>query len=245
MPPKGYKCSEETKQKISKASLGRPKPPLTEEHKNKIRIARLGKKHSIESKRKLSNTLKKIGAGKWNKGKVHSKEHLAKMSKALKGRKFTEEHKRKISQANKGKKLPSMIGNTNGFKKGMTPWNKGIKYPQISGENHHAWKGGIMPLEIAIRNSFENKQWKKAVFSRDNYTCQECFLRGGELHAHHDKKPFVEIFNEFLKLYNQFSPIEDKETLLRLAIRYEPFWDVTNGITLCKECHKLTKNYGE
>lgn len=57
-------------------------------------------------------------------------------------------------------------------------------------------------------------------------------------------KSFYKILQEFLQTYNQFSPIEDKETLVRLAINYTPFWDINNGITLCTDCHKLTSNYG-
>jgi hypothetical protein len=44
---------------------------------------------------------------------------------------------------------------------------------------------------------------------------------GGNLEAHHIKK-FSILLAEFLSFYNQFSPIEDKETLVRLAISYEP-----------------------
>jgi hypothetical protein len=59
---------------------------------------------------------------------------------------------------------------------------------------------------------------------------------GGNLEAHHIKK-FSILLAEFLSFYNQFSPIEDKETLVRLAISYEPFWDIINGKTLCEKCH--------
>jgi hypothetical protein len=57
-----------------------------------------------------------------------------------------------------------------------------------------------------------------------------------KLHVHHTK-PFVIILHEFLMQYSQFSPIEDKETLVRLAMTYKPFWNIDNGITLCKTCH--------
>ena len=59
-------------------------------------------------------------------------------------------------------------------------------------------------------NNTYYKEWKNKVFKRDNYTCQCCGKRGGNLNAHH--------------LYN-FSEYED--------LRY----DVENGITFCERCH--------
>jgi len=95
-----------------------------------------------------------------------------------------------------------------------------------------------------FRRLFEYKQWRTEVYQRDNYTCQECFIRGNYLHADH-KKAFVILFQEFLQEYNQFSPFEDKEILVRIAINYKSFWNIDNGQTLCKDCHKLTKNYAK
>lgn len=66
------------------------------------------------------------------------------------------------------------------------------------------------------RNNYKYKDWKQQVFKRDNYTCQCCGKRGGDLNAHH--------------LYN-FSEY--------VSLRY----DVDNGITFCKECHLI--NYPE
>lgn len=62
-----------------------------------------------------------------------------------------------------------------------------------------------------IRNSIEYKEWREAVFNRDNYTCQNCGKKGGKLNAHHIK------------------PFKDYPGL-RL--------DTDNGITLCINCHK-------
>ena len=110
-------------------------------------------------------------------------------------------------------------------------------HANVCGINNSNWKGGIDLLRNYIYRLSEYKQWIKKIFERDNYTCQLCGQVGYELHAHHNKKLFSEILKEFLQHYNQFSPIEDKETLTRLAITYEPFWDITNGLTLCKKCH--------
>jgi hypothetical protein len=112
-----------------------------------------------------------------------------------------------------------------------------------TGDEHYRWKGGITELTTLIRNLIENRDWKKQVFQRDNYTCQECFTHYTSqapvyMEVHH-KMAFSLLMQDFLKEYSQFSPIEDKETLVRLATSYQPFWDIENGITLCEDCHSL------
>lgn len=109
-------------------------------------------------------------------------------------------------------------------------------------DNNPNWKGGITDLRRFIYRLDEYKKWVDSIFKRDNYICQECGDKGKHLEAHHIKS-FKYIYKEFLQTYSQFSPIEDKETLLRLSITYEPFWDINNGKTLCRDCHKLTNNY--
>lgn len=105
------------------------------------------------------------------------------------------------------------------------------------GENHWNYIDGRTPLINTIRNISEYNEWRTQVFKRDGYKCQDCFKQGGNLEAHHIK-PFAELLQEFLNEYNQFSPLEDKETLVRLAMNWKPFWDIDNGKTLCKKCHK-------
>jgi 5-methylcytosine-specific restriction endonuclease McrA len=62
------------------------------------------------------------------------------------------------------------------------------------------------------------KLWRKSVFTRDNFTCQKCYLKGIYLIAHH-----INNFVDFIEL--------------RLAI--------DNGITFCKKCHlEFHKKYG-
>lgn len=60
-----------------------------------------GKKHSEETKKKISEALKCIKRG------PHSEEHKRKISEAHKGKVFSEEAKRKMSEAHKGKTAPN------------------------------------------------------------------------------------------------------------------------------------------
>jgi len=155
--------------------------------------------------------------------KSHSQKTKQIISTKLKGYKHSEETKKKMSMASKNKKI-SLITR--------------IKISQShKGNKSYSWKGGITPLNKTLKYSIEYVLWREKIFKRDNYTCQECLKKGNKLHPHH-KKSFSIIMKEFLAKYSQFSPLEDKETLIRLAENYEPFWDIDNGITYCIQCHK-------
>ena len=84
------------------------------------------------------------------------------------------------------------------------------------GKRHWHWKGGVKSERRMLMNRKEYKLWRIAVFERDNYICQLCNQRGGDLHADHIK-PF--------SLYPE----------LRLAI--------DNGRALCVDCHRKTETY--
>ena len=106
-----------------------------------------------------------------------------------------------------------------------------------SGSNNPCYRNGCTPLHILIRCCDKNIQWIKTILKRDNYKCCECGIYAHDLEAHHIKT-FSNLLKQFLKKYSMFSPNEDKETLLRLSFSYKPFWRISNGKTLCKECHK-------
>jgi len=103
-----------------------------------------------------------------------------------------------------------------GKKNAIRTWNKGIQFKQITGKNHWNWKGGKSPQNIKIRNSIEYRIWRRSVFERDKFTCQRCGQIGGKLNAHHVK--------EFA-----FFP----------QLRF----DISNGKTLCVNCHKKEGTY--
>ena len=92
----GKALSEEHKNRISEANLGKPKH--TEESKKKLREANLGKKYDSETIRK------RLEARKGKKRPPHSQETKEKLSKAHKGKTHSEETKRKMCELRKGKK---------------------------------------------------------------------------------------------------------------------------------------------
>lgn len=164
----------------------------------------LGKHLSEETKRKLSESHKMNpnNSGYFEKGHTVSAETKEKVSIAHSGKHLSEEHKNKLSIA--------LMGRT------VSVENRKKISERQKGNKSHLWKGGISKLHKRIRASAEFKKWRKKVFERDNYTCQECKKRGGELHPHHIKS-----FTDYPELR----------------------FDINNGITLCRECHKLTDNF--
>lgn len=79
------------------------------------------------------------------------------------------------------------------------------------GENAPAWKDGKSLERERLRLGPEIKIWRKAVFSRDNHTCQQCGVNK-ELQAHHIKE---------------------------WATHPDLRFDINNGVTLCIDCHGL------
>ena len=67
------------------------------------------------------------------------------------------------------------------------------------------------------RSRARHAKWRSGVFGRDDYTCQECGSHGGRLNAHHVRPWF-----------------------LCEGGRY----DVGNGITLCRKCHRQRHRKG-
>ena len=103
---------------------------------------------------------------------------------------------------------------------------------KLSGKNSPRWRGGITPLYYRIRKLTESNRWRLAIFERDLFTCQECKKSGIRLECHHIKS-FLKIIKE-----NNIKTIEE-------ALNCKELWDVNNGITYCKKCHKLTDSYGK
>lgn len=166
-----------------------------------------------------------------NKGKKRTPDQIKLLSDAHKGlhSSVKTEFKKGKTPWNKGKGGTYKVKHPKQFKKGRIPWNKGK--PHLVREKNPNWKGGITPLVLQIRHHFKYRQWVSDIFMRDDYTCQMCLERGGNLEADHYPKPFSIIFKE-----NDIKTLEE-------ALDCEEFWSINNGRTLCVSCHNKTK-YG-
>lgn len=144
------------------------------------------------------------------------------------GRIRSPETRAKISAAQKGKTYTaeqrrhfSEVGKARGYGKWMTGRRASIELRRKlslahRGSRSQNWKGGVTSINVLIRDSLEYKLWREAVFKQDDFRCWDCGERGGSLEAHH-VWPFA------------YYP----------RLRF----DVRNGQTMCRKCHRKTFGY--
>ena len=137
------------------------------------------------------------------------------------GKKHSKATKEKMAKAHQGRKYsPELIEHNR--QAILRPEVRQQKSESRKGEKSHLWRGGITKQNFILRESYEYDIWRTAVFERDNYTCQECGARCGNgknvvLNADHIKR-----WSEYPEL------------------RFE----LSNGRTLCVDCHKKTETFG-
>lgn len=103
------------------------------------------------------------------------------------------------------------------------------------GNKAYNWKGGISPITELIRSTSQYKEWRKEVLKKDRFCCQMCGVVGCKLQADHIK-PFSSIVNDIKNVFGI-------EKLREYAKQSVALWDVSNGRTMCKECHEKTPSY--
>lgn len=144
-------------------------------------------------------------------GKFHSEKTKKKISEAHKGMKYSKETIEKRSKSQRGKHRSKEFCINNSIKR--------------RGSLNSRWKGGITLFNKQIRKTYEYRQWRSDVFTRDEFTCQECGDNsGGNLNAHHIKS--LSILLHYYEI-----------TTLEKALKCEAIWNINNGITLCERCH--------
>lgn len=189
---------------------------FSEEHMKNLSLSHLGKKQSLESIEKRRQLLL---------GRKQSPELVEKRRLANIGKKRTPEQNEEMSKRMKGRKLSEewkrKIGIASKGRK-HTEETKGKMSEMLMGKNGSNWKGGISSINERIRRGLKIRLWREAVFKRDNYTCVQCGLRSG----------------------NGKRVILNSDHIQSFAFYPELRFELTNGRTLCLDCHRKTDNFG-
>ncbi len=215
MPTGVYIRTKEHREKLRLAKLGDKNPSKRPEVAKKISIGNTGKIRTEEQKKRSSES---------RKGKKQSSETIEKRRLKLIGRKIL--WKDKIGKSNKGKKRSKETIEKH-KQQIIKLWQDPEYRKNHSGKNSHMWKGGITKLQDLIRELKKYKQWRSQIFQRDNWTCQTCHFRGNVI-AHHIKQ-----FSTIIEQYN-IKTLDE-------ALNCSELWNINNGVTLCEDCHNLTK----
>jgi 5-methylcytosine-specific restriction endonuclease McrA len=128
----------------------------------------------------------------------------------MKGRKMSVESRRKMSEARKGR--PGPWKGKRRSDSTRLKISEAVRLKVARGPDHYAYSHGKHQRDLCDRRTVEYRRWRDAVYARDGYTCQDCGdAKGGNLQAHHVKS-FAD----------------------HPALRF----DVSNGKTLCRDCHE-------
>jgi 5-methylcytosine-specific restriction endonuclease McrA len=120
----------------------------------------------------------------------------------------------------------------------LCPWEKNRKFCSLKCRglgkrdvNSPVYKGehGSKRIRVRIMDMPEYKEWRTAVFRRDGWKCTWCGSKKN-IEADH-----VHSLAKLLRENEIKTPAQ--------ARRCPTVWDVANGRTLCRECHRTTDSY--
>ena len=185
---KGTHHNPDAKKKIAESKVGKPSwnkgKTFTKESRQKMSVAKKGKKMSEDFKKKRSEIMqerwkdpafkqqmseKHTGSNNPNYGKQMSDDQKEKLRVAALNR--PESWRQKQSESHTGRKDSSET--------------KLKKSKAHAGEKCQNWKGGITPVYKHIRGHRRYKEWCKAVLDKYNHTDVFTNKRGGRLSCHH------------------------------------------------------------
>lgn len=104
------------------------------------------------------------------------------------------------------------------------------------GENAAGYIDGRMPFRRLLKASTKYDEWRLAVFERDQWKCRKCGNTGRTLQVHHII-PFRRLLTAFKEAYPSLDYDKQKHLAVSLAENFDPFWDLSNGMVLCQQCH--------
>lgn len=183
-------------------------------YKKKFSLLFSGKnnpRYGVKLEKELREKISKSVLAHYRKnGTDYLKGPRPKTSLALMGRKPTLETRRKMSEKRRLR-----------VTKNETREKMSIAF---RGNKCHLWRGGKTKLKELIRSGLKYRIWRNEVFKRDNYTCNLCGHRGGNLESHHKIALSKLIDNYNIKTFEE-------------ALNCKYLWEIDNGITLCIPCH--------
>lgn len=154
--------------------------------------------------------------------------------------------KSSVAYYNGIKNRPSVVGENNPM------WGKSFSnesklsrnhiWKQRTGEKATNWKGGKTSLTFRIKSATQRRyNWFHRVLERDCCTCQQCGATTN-LDVHHIR-PLNSIIKELIIGLEGLTDSEKFDWLIEQPEIINE--DLTNGITLCRKCHKqIHMNWG-
>jgi hypothetical protein len=205
---------------------------LSSEAVEKMRQAQIEIGNDPAERQRRSERALANGYGKWMEGRTLPPERVEKVAAHKRGKSYEEiygeranDEKQKRVEANRRAKAGKRPQHLMEQQQLIADRRRGKTYKKIYGEkasgeakkrsdtHRELWKDKPKRNDVRPKHngSYQYAEWRTAVFTRDDYTCQDCDQIGGRLNAHH-LKPWAD--------YPE--------------LRYE----LSNGVTLCYECHK-------
>lgn len=149
-----------------------------------------------------------------NTGRTHFKKGVAPWNKGLVGVQEPYWLGKKRPNAFNGKRRGGGFNHSEETKEKM----RQSALLRVKEGRHNMWRGGVTPERTKIWKSKEYREWRTAVFTRDNFQC----IIGGKEHGSKLNADHIKAF----------------------ALYPELRFVVSNGRTLCVPCHRKTDNYG-
>jgi hypothetical protein len=151
-------------------------------------------------------------------------------------RPLSEANSIKWTEERKAKRARALRGNPSGALGKRWTYDRPITRPNSRGSLNPQWKGGKTMLGMLIRTSAPYRFWREAVFQRDKYTCVTCGAQTGNGHRVTLNADHIVPLSHLIDKHG-ISSFEEAEVCAAL-------WDVDNGRTLCRPCHKATPTFG-